>query len=94
MVNDRFIQLLTKKLSDEIDESEIAELNYMLINDEECLQQYNFFKTYWAQNEEKYSNEELLFQRIKNRIIVPEDFDDTDSRKSWIRSGVPRITST
>ncbi|HEY9003615.1 MAG TPA: FecR family protein [Mucilaginibacter sp.] len=85
MVNDRFIQLLTKKLSDEIDESELAELNYMLINDEECLQQYNFFKTYWAQDEEKSSNEEQLFQRIKNRITIPEDFDDTDSRKSWIR---------
>ncbi|MBS1522403.1 MAG: FecR family protein [Bacteroidetes bacterium] len=85
MVNDRFIQLITKKLSDEIDESELAELNYMLLNDEECLQQYNFFKTYWAQDEEKYSNEELLFQRIRNRLTVPEDFDDTDSKKGWIR---------
>jgi ferric-dicitrate binding protein FerR (iron transport regulator) len=85
MVNDRFIQLLTKKLSDKIDESELAELNYMLTNDEECLQQYNFFKNYWAQNEEKYSNEELLFQRIRNRISIPEDFDDTHSKKSWIK---------
>lgn len=85
MVNDRFIQLITKKLSDEIDESELAELNYMLLNDEECRQQYNFFKTYWAQDEEKYSNEELLFQRIRNRLTVPEDFDDTDSKKGWIR---------
>ena len=85
MVNDRFIQLLTKKLSDEIDESELAELNYMLINDEECRQQYNFFKNYWAQDEEKYSNEELLFQRIKNKITVPGDLEDTDSKKGWIR---------
>jgi transmembrane sensor len=85
MVNDRFIQLLTKKLSDEIDESELAELNYMLINDEECRQQYNIFKNYWAQDEEKYSNEESLFQRIRNRITVPGDFDDTDSAKGWIR---------
>ena len=85
MVNDRFIQLLTKKLSDEIDESELAELNYMLISDEECLKQFNFFKNYWTQDEEKYSNEELLFQRIKNRVTVPEDFDDTDSKKSWIK---------
>ena len=85
MVNDRFIQLLTKKLSDEIDESELAELNYMLANDEECLQQYNSFNNYWAQDQEKYSNEELLFQRIRSRITIPEDFDDTDSKKSWIR---------
>ncbi len=85
MVNDRFIQLLTKKLSDEIDESELAELNYMLISDEECLKQYNFFKNYWAQDEEKYSNQELLFQRIKNKITVPGNFDDTDSKKGWIK---------
>lgn len=86
MVNDRFIQLLTKKLSDEIDESELAELNYMVISDEECRKQYNFFKNYWAQDEEKYSNEELLFQRIKNRITIQEDVDNTDdSKKGWIR---------
>jgi len=85
MVNDRFIQLLTKKLSDEIDESELAELNYMLANDEECLQQYNSFNNYWAQDQEKYSNEGLLFQRIRSRITIPEDFDDIDSKKSWIR---------
>ena len=85
MVNDRFIQLLAKKLSDEIDESELAELNYLLTNDEECLKQYNFFKSYWAQNEEKHSNEELLFQRIKNKITVPADSDDSDSKKGWIK---------
>lgn len=82
MVNDRFIQLLTKKLSDEIDESELAELDYMLINDEECRRQHNFFKAYWAQDQEKYSNEELLFQRIRNRITIPENLEDTDSKKT------------
>ncbi|MBV8388281.1 MAG: FecR family protein [Mucilaginibacter sp.] len=85
MVNDRFIQLLTKKLSDQIDESELAELNYILANDEECRQQHDFFKTYWAQDEQKYSNEALLFHRIRNRITIPEDFDDADSKKSRIR---------
>jgi transmembrane sensor len=86
MVNDRFVQLLTKKLSDEIDESELAELNYILINDEECRQQYNFFKNYWAQNEQKGSNEELLFQRIRNRITIPGEVDNSDdSKKGWIR---------
>jgi len=85
MVNERFIQLLTKKLSDEIDESELAELNDMLANDEECRQQYSFFKNYWAQDQEKYSNEELLFQRIRSRITIPNDFDDTDSKKGWIK---------
>jgi ferric-dicitrate binding protein FerR (iron transport regulator) len=85
MLNDRFIQLLTKKLSDEIDESELAELNYMLANDEECRQQYNFFNNYWMQDQEKYSNEELLFQRIKSRIDIPEEPGDSNAPKSWIK---------
>ena len=72
MTNDRFIDLLTRKLSDEIDESELAELNQILAMDEECRQQYNFFKDYWIQDQEKYSNNELLFQRIKSRIEIEE----------------------
>ena len=85
MVDDRFIQLLTKKLSDEIDESELAELNYMLTNNEECRQQYNFFSNYWMQDQEKYSNEELLFKRIKGRIDIPEESEGADTPKSWLR---------
>jgi ferric-dicitrate binding protein FerR (iron transport regulator) len=85
MVNDRFIHLLTKKLSDEINESELAELNDVLANDEECREQYNFFKNYWAQDQEKHSNEELLFQRLKGRINIPEEHEENDSKKSWFR---------
>jgi ferric-dicitrate binding protein FerR (iron transport regulator) len=77
--------LLTKKLSDEIDERELAELNYMLANDEECRRQYNFFKGYWAQDEQKYSNEELLFNRIKSRITIQEESEDTDSERGLFR---------
>lgn len=74
MVNDRFIELLTKKLSDEISEREEDELKYILVNDEECRKQYNFFKNYWAQGQEQYSNNDVMFRRIKSKIgIVEED---------------------
>jgi len=72
MVNDRFIELLTKKLSDEINESEEDELRYILLNNEECRQQYNFFKTYWAQDQEHDSNNDLMFRRIKSKIGIAE----------------------
>ncbi|MFI5140422.1 MAG: FecR family protein [Sphingobacteriales bacterium] len=71
MVNERFIELLTKKLSDEINADESEEFNFFLLNDNECRQQYNFFKTYWVPNQEQYSNSDLLFQRIRKKIGVP-----------------------
>ncbi|MDB4903660.1 MAG: fec operon regulator FecR [Mucilaginibacter sp.] len=77
MINDRFIELLTKKLLDEIDENEADELRCM-INDEECKKQYNFFKTYWTQDQEQYSNNDLMFRRIKSRIGIIEDIEEKE----------------
>ncbi len=71
MVNERFIELLTKKLSDEINATELEEFNFMIANDEACRQQNTFFKTYWVENEEHYSNTDLMFQRIRSKIEVP-----------------------
>lgn len=76
MVNDRFIELLTKKLSDEINEGEEDELKYILTNDEECRKQYSFFKTYWAEDQEQYSNNDLMFRKVKHKIGV---FDDDEA---------------
>lgn len=86
MLNERFIELLTKKLSEDINESESEELSYKIANDEDCCQQYNFFTNYWVQDQETYSNEELMFQRIKDKISVsntPED-DIRKPRYVWM----------
>jgi ferric-dicitrate binding protein FerR (iron transport regulator) len=72
MANERFIELLTKKLSDEIDAGELEEFKYFLANDDTCRQQYNFFKSYWVQDEEHYSNTDFMFQRIKKKIGIRE----------------------
>ncbi|MDN3583157.1 FecR family protein [Mucilaginibacter flavus] len=72
MVTERFTELLTKKLADEIDAQELEEFNFLIANDEDCRQQNNFFKAYWIKNEEQYSNSDLMFQRIRSKIIVPE----------------------
>jgi len=88
MVNERFIELLAKKLSDEIDEREAEELKYLLASDEECLRQYDFFKTYWIQNEEQYSNGDLMFQKIKSRIGV----NDNINEELVVSKGIKRIS--
>ncbi|WP_295721147.1 FecR family protein [Mucilaginibacter sp.] len=80
MVNERFIELLAKKLSDEIDAGELEEFSFLIANDEACRQQNNFFKIYWVKNEEQYSNTELMFQRIRSKIEVPEkDTEETET---------------
>lgn len=70
MVNERFIELLTKKLSDEMNAAELEEFNFLVANDDACRQQSAFFKTYWVKNEEQYSNTDLMFQRILSKIEV------------------------
>jgi len=79
MIQERFIELLTKKLSDEIDEKESAELNEVLVNNEDYRQQYNILKSYWTEDQEKCADDELMFQRIKSRIGVNEDIEGADA---------------
>ncbi len=84
MISERFIELLSKKLSDEITDGEAEELSYLLLEDEECRHQYNFFKTYWVQDQEQYSNEDLMFQKIKDKIGVADDADTTTVKEHKI----------
>ncbi len=75
MVEERFIELLAKKLSDEVDTAELEELNFLLANNEDCKQQYKFFNNYWIQDQEQYSNSDKMFQRIKSKIEIPVETD-------------------
>jgi len=73
MVNDRFTLLLTKKLTDELDPAEQGEFSDFVESSELCKRQYEFFKSYWVQDHEQYSNSDLMFQKILNKITVPEE---------------------
>ncbi len=85
MVNDRFIELLTKKLSDEISSEEYDEFKSLLAQDAECKRQYSSFKSYWVQDEEHWANTDFLFQKIKGRITDSEQEEtnivNTERRK-------------
>lgn len=78
MVNERFIELLAKKLSDDIHTDELEEFKYFLTHDENCRRQYIFFKAYWVPDQEQYSNTDFMFQRIKNKIDIQEQQTETD----------------
>jgi len=73
MLDERFIDLLTKKLSDEISDGESAEFDSLLAGEDLYRKQYRTLKSYWATNNEQYSDSDLLFQRIKSRILPDEE---------------------
>ncbi|MCR8560103.1 FecR family protein [Mucilaginibacter sp. BJC16-A38] len=73
MLNERFIELLSKKLSSELSAEELAEFNRFIAEDESCRTQYDFFKDYWQQKDEQYANSELMLSRIKQRINVADE---------------------
>jgi ferric-dicitrate binding protein FerR (iron transport regulator) len=70
MLNERFIELLTKHLSSEINEEEFREFRQLLAADELNRQQYELFKDFWEQKDQHYHDSELLFNKIKSRIGV------------------------
>lgn len=88
MLSDKFIELLTKKLSGEIDIEEAEEFNDFLNNSEECKAQYALMKTYWTQDTEQYSDSSLMFDRIKSRIDTPKKkvdlvIEDAEPKKTF-----------
>jgi transmembrane sensor len=68
MLNERFIELLSKQLSSEISEQEFKEFQQLLAADELNRKLYKFFKDFWKQKDQHYFNSELLFSKIKSRI--------------------------
>lgn len=86
MVNDKFTQLLTKKLTHELTSEEREEFSYLLEESEFNKQQHKFFKDYWEQDQEEYSNSDRMFQHIKSKITLPAE-EVTDTTPS-----APRVT--
>ena len=82
MVTDRFIELLAKKLSGEVDKEELEEFN-QLLSDAECRQLYNLLKEYWVPDKEQFSNSQLLFNKVLSKINYsgPEEKSPEESRK-------------
>jgi transmembrane sensor len=82
MVNDRFIKLLTKELSDGLSPAEQDELKLLLQNNKEYADQREILKDYWKRDNAEYAANAAMFKRVTDRIkaeensTTPESTDD------------------
>ncbi len=72
MISERFVELLTKKLSGELSTEEAVEFDNFLADSQENRQHYQCLEDYWMQDREEYSNSDLMFQKIVGKLQVPE----------------------
>lgn len=70
MIEDRFTELLAKKLTGEISPDEFQEFNSLLISNESYRKEYESLKTYWQHDEEPQNNIAGIFEDIKRRTDI------------------------
>lgn len=68
MINQRFTELLAKKLSDEISSDENQEFLSMISENENLKSEYEILNEYFQQKEDPYTGSAALFQKIKSKI--------------------------
>ncbi|WP_158797203.1 hypothetical protein [Pedobacter sp. L105] len=69
MIDQRFTELLGRKLSNEISEDENQEFLRLISENEVYKKEYETLSGYFQEKDEKpYENAASLFQKIKNRI--------------------------
>lgn len=68
MGNDRFIELVSKKLTDEISPEESEEFQHYLNDDEANRRDFNYLNIYWNSNDSEYADNALAFQKIQSKI--------------------------
>ncbi|NHA03138.1 FecR family protein [Mucilaginibacter sp. HC2] len=72
MGNDRFIELVSKKLTNEISSEESEELQHCLNSDEINRRDFEFLNIYWNSNDTEFADNALAFQKIKTKIKSQE----------------------
>jgi len=89
MGNDKFIELVGKKLSNEISPDEHDELLLCLANDASLREQYDAISAYWKHNDTEYADNALAFQKIKSKIKAQEVTEPVVT-KAPVKNGVMR----
>jgi len=70
MIEDRFTELLAKKLTGEISPDELQEFNSLLTVNAIYRKEYESLKTYWQHDEEPQNNIAGVFEDIKRRTDI------------------------
>jgi hypothetical protein len=79
MVNDRFIQLLTKELCEELTDAEREELSVFL-RENEYSNQRELLKEYWERDKTAYEANTSMFKKVLEKIKTAESLRP---RNTW-----------
>src|SRR5579875_3873360 len=72
MAEDRFTELLAKKLANEITPEELNEFKTLLAINVHYRREYETLYDFWKQKEQPYKNATAVFENIKSRTDIPQ----------------------
>ncbi|TFF38906.1 FecR family protein [Mucilaginibacter psychrotolerans] len=72
MGNDKFIELVSKQLTDDISPAESAELKHLISTYPAYKKQYDELSTYWEHTDTEYTDDATAFQKIQDKISKRE----------------------
>ena len=82
MTDQRFTELLGKQLAGEISSEESNELELLLASNQSYQQEYKSLNTYFQKDETPDERIDLVFNRIKSKIIVPQGAENISNVRS------------
>jgi transmembrane sensor len=82
MGNDKFIELVSKHLTNEITPAESAELKHLITNSPAYKQQFDDLGMYWDHTDNEYTDDAIAFQKIQDKIKKLEDKGESEPEDS------------
>ena len=79
MEEERFTELLAKKLSGEITPDEFAGFNRLIAGNTSFQKEYESVRSYWMQDDEPYDNMVGILEKIKQRAGITDTDENTAS---------------
>ena len=79
MEEERFTELLAKKLSGDITPDELAEFNRLIAGNTSFQKEYELIRSYWMQDDEPYDNMVGILEKIKQRAGITDIDENTVS---------------
>jgi transmembrane sensor len=84
MGNDKFIELVSKHLTNEITPAESAELKHLITNSPAYKQQFDDLGMYWDHTDNEYTDDAIAFQKIQDKIKKLEDKGESEPEDNAI----------
>ncbi|MBD1366808.1 FecR family protein [Mucilaginibacter sp. ZT4R22] len=84
MGNDKFIELVSKHLTNDITPAESAELKHLITYFPAYKQQFDDLGMYWDHTDNEYTDDAIAFQKIQDKIKKLEDKGESEPEDSVI----------